>query len=40
MSTKTVATHAGNIFAKLQLRNRAETAAFAHRHLSADAAAP
>jgi DNA-binding NarL/FixJ family response regulator len=40
ISTKTVATHAGDIFAKLQLRNRAEAAAFAHRHLSADAAAP
>lgn len=40
ISTKTVATHVGNIFAKLQIRNRAEAAAFAHRHLSADAAAP
>jgi DNA-binding NarL/FixJ family response regulator len=35
ISTKTVATHVGNIFAKLQLRNRAEAAAFAHRHLAA-----
>jgi hypothetical protein len=26
------------VFAKLQLRNRAEAAAFAHRHLPADAA--
>ena len=26
----------GNLFAKLQLRNRAEAAAFAHRHLVAD----
>jgi DNA-binding CsgD family transcriptional regulator len=34
ISTKTVATHVGNIFAKLQLRNRAEAAAFAHRHLA------
>jgi hypothetical protein len=40
ISTKTVATHVGNVFAKLQLRNRAEAAAFAHRHLRADAAAP
>ncbi len=38
ISTKTVATHVGNVFAKLQLRNRAEAAAFAHRHLPADAA--
>ena len=36
ISTKTVATHVGNLFAKLQLRNRAEAAAFAHRHLPAD----
>jgi DNA-binding CsgD family transcriptional regulator len=36
ISTKTVATHVGNLFAKLQLRNRAEAAAFAHRHLAAD----
>ncbi len=34
ISTKTVATHVGNLFAKLQLRNRAEAAAFAHRHLA------
>ncbi len=38
ISTKTVATHVGNLFAKLQLRNRAEAAAFAHRHLVDDAA--
>ena len=38
ISTKTVATHVGNLFAKLQLRNRAEAAAFAHRHLPADIA--
>jgi DNA-binding CsgD family transcriptional regulator len=38
ISTKTVATHVGNLFAKLQLRNRAEAAAFAHRHLAADPA--
>jgi DNA-binding CsgD family transcriptional regulator len=37
ISTKTVATHVGNLFAKLQLRNRAEAAAFAQRHLPADA---
>jgi DNA-binding CsgD family transcriptional regulator len=36
ISTKTVATHAGNIFAKLQLRNRAEAAAFAQRYLAED----
>jgi DNA-binding NarL/FixJ family response regulator len=40
ISTKTVATHVGNLFAKLQVRNRAEAAAFANRHLPADAAAP
>jgi DNA-binding CsgD family transcriptional regulator len=40
ISTKTVATHVGNLFAKLQLRNRAEAAAFAHRHLPADTAEP
>jgi DNA-binding NarL/FixJ family response regulator len=40
ISTKTVASHVGNLFAKLQLRNRAEAAAFAHRHLPADVAAP
>ncbi len=39
ISTKTVATHVGNVFAKLQLRNRAEAAAFANRHLPADAPA-
>jgi DNA-binding NarL/FixJ family response regulator len=37
ISTKTVATHAGNIFAKLHLRNRAEAATFAQRHLPQDA---
>jgi DNA-binding CsgD family transcriptional regulator len=36
ISTKTVATHVGNLFAKLQLRNRAEAAAFAQRHLATD----
>ncbi|HYT81713.1 MAG TPA: response regulator transcription factor [Actinomycetota bacterium] len=36
ISTKTVATHVGNIFGKLQLRNRAEAAAYAHRYLSED----
>jgi DNA-binding CsgD family transcriptional regulator/tetratricopeptide (TPR) repeat protein len=36
ISTKTVATHAGNIFAKLQLRNRAEAAAYAQRYLVED----
>jgi DNA-binding CsgD family transcriptional regulator len=40
ISTKTVATHVGNIFAKLQLRNRAEAAAFANRYLPASATAP
>src|SRR6266511_3596684 len=40
ISTKTVATPVGNLFAKLQLRTRAEAAAFSHRHLPADAAAP
>jgi DNA-binding CsgD family transcriptional regulator len=40
ISTKTVATHVGNLFAKLQLRNRAEAAAFANRHVPADAPAP
>ena len=39
ISTKTVATHVSNLFAKLQLRNRAEAAAFAHRHVPADIAA-
>ena len=39
ISTKTVATHVGNIFAKLQLRNRTEAAAFANRNLAADTAA-
>jgi DNA-binding CsgD family transcriptional regulator len=40
ISTKTVATHVGNVFAKLQLRNRAEAAAFAHRYLPAGAPRP
>lgn len=40
ISTKTVATHVGNVFAKLQLRNRAEAASYANRHLTADRAAP
>ena len=35
ISTKTVATHVGNVFAKLQLRNRAEAAAYAQRFLTA-----
>jgi DNA-binding CsgD family transcriptional regulator len=39
VSTKTVATHVGNIFAKLQLRNRSEAAAYALRHLSEDISA-
>lgn len=40
ISTKTVATHVGNVFAKLQLRNRAEAAALANRHLPAGIAPP
>jgi len=36
ISTKTVATHVGNIFAKLQLRNRTEAAAYAQRYLRQD----
>jgi DNA-binding CsgD family transcriptional regulator len=35
-----VATHVGNIFAKLLLRNRAEAAAYAQRHLPQDTSAP
>ncbi|TMD32425.1 MAG: DNA-binding response regulator, partial [Chloroflexi bacterium] len=35
ISTKTVASHVGNIFGKLQVRNRAEAATFAQRHLAA-----
>jgi ATP/maltotriose-dependent transcriptional regulator MalT len=38
ISTKTVATHAGSIFAKLHVRNRAEAATFAQRHLTDDVA--
>ncbi len=37
ISTKTVATHVGNIFAKLHVRNRAEAATFAQRYLTDDA---
>jgi DNA-binding CsgD family transcriptional regulator len=37
ISTKTVATHVGNVFAKLHVRNRAEAATFAQRHLPEDA---
>jgi len=37
ISTKTVASHMGNIFGKLQVRNRAEAATFAQRHLAAHA---
>jgi DNA-binding CsgD family transcriptional regulator len=37
ISTKTVATHVGNIFAKLQLRNRSEAAAYAQRYVAASA---
>ena len=33
ISTKTVASHAGNVFAKLNVRNRAEAATFAQRFL-------
>ncbi len=33
ISTKTVASHAGNVFAKLNMRNRAEAATFAQRFL-------
>jgi DNA-binding NarL/FixJ family response regulator len=40
ISTKTVATHVGNIFAKLHLRNRAEAATFAQRHLPTRASDP
>jgi len=36
ISTKTVATHVGNIFAKFQLRNRTEAAAYAQRYLAED----
>jgi len=37
ISTRTVASHMGNIFGKLQVRNRAEAATFAQRHLAAHA---
>jgi DNA-binding NarL/FixJ family response regulator len=37
ISTKTVATHVGNIFAKLHVRNRSEAATFAQRYLADDA---
>jgi DNA-binding CsgD family transcriptional regulator len=40
ISTKTVASHVGNVFSKLHLRNRAEAAAFANRYLPAETAAP
>jgi DNA-binding CsgD family transcriptional regulator len=40
ISTKTVATHVGNLFAKLQLRNRAEAATFAQQHLATDGRRP
>ena len=36
ISTKTVATHVGNIFAKLHVRNRSEAATFAQRYLAED----
>jgi DNA-binding CsgD family transcriptional regulator len=36
ISTKTVATHVGNVFAKLHVRNRAEAATFAQRYLLED----
>jgi len=36
ISTKTVATHVGNVFAKLHVRNRAEAATFAQRYLMED----
>jgi DNA-binding CsgD family transcriptional regulator len=39
ISTKTVATHVGNIFAKLHVRNRAEAATFAQRFLTDEAPA-
>jgi len=34
ISTKTAAHHVSNILAKVGVRNRAEAAAYAHRHLS------
>ena len=36
ISTNTVATHVGNIFAKLHVRNRSEAATFAQRYLAED----
>ncbi|HEX9375839.1 MAG TPA: LuxR C-terminal-related transcriptional regulator [Actinomycetota bacterium] len=36
ISTKTVATHVGNIFAKLGIRNRTEAAALSRQHLQED----
>lgn len=36
ISSKTVATHVGNVYAKLHLRNRAEAAAFAQRYITAE----
>ncbi len=39
ISTKTAATHVGNILSKLGLRNRAEAAAYAVRYLPAESAA-
>jgi len=36
ISTKTIATHVGNVFAKLHVRNRAEAATFAQRYLDED----
>lgn len=38
ISTKTVATHVGNIYAKMHMRNRAEAATFAQRFLPEDVA--
>jgi DNA-binding NarL/FixJ family response regulator len=39
ISTKTVATHVGSIFAKLHVRNRAEAATFAQRNLANEVSA-
>ena len=38
ISTKTAATHVGNVLSKLGLRNRAEAAVFAERHLPPESA--